>query len=262
MSKGLDQYMGRYLADADFRARVESDFDAAVAEFGLEEKEKQELRDYLQSDRNRSIKGTASRAFEETLSRQFGQPSPEEMKVIEERERKNIAAMLDHPADADFRAGLARKRLATCSDRYVTDESFRARLKVDFESAADELGLNPTERLALRKLMKRDSRTAEKHWRDYWQEVPDREQLKVTERSVNPEESCLVCGEAKPSFAWFRGWRRMIRQGSIYCPTHWRVAKERSRRSGEVFERLKQAQTEEERARLANKYADILRGAD
>jgi hypothetical protein len=140
MAKGVEEFLQRYASDAEFRERLETDFDSAVGEFDLSDEDVRDLRQYQQSDRHREIQGHATRVFEESLSRVTGVPSPEEQQLIEERERRNLEAMLGTSV-----------------------------------------------------------------------EDPPPERPPLADR---PEKSCIMCGEPRPHFAWFKGWRRG------FCPDH------------------------------------------
>jgi hypothetical protein len=94
MAKGADEFLQRCAVDAAFRERLETDFDSAVREYDMSEEEKHDLREYLQSDRHRAIQGHATRVFEESLSRVTGIRSPDEERLIGERERRNLEDML------------------------------------------------------------------------------------------------------------------------------------------------------------------------
>jgi hypothetical protein len=116
MAKGVEEYLQRFASDAAFRDQLETDFDAAVSEYDLTDDEKRELRDYLQSDRHRAIQGHAAGVFEEMLYKATGGHSPDEQRLIEERERRNLQAMLPH-ADEEAppeRAPLADRPEKSC----------------------------------------------------------------------------------------------------------------------------------------------------
>lgn len=116
MAKGAEEFLQRFAADAAFRELLESDFDSAVRDYDLSDEEKRELRDYQQSDRHRAIEGHATRVFEDMLYKAAGGHSPEEQRLIEERERRNLEAMLGPVAEepASERAPLVDRPVKSC----------------------------------------------------------------------------------------------------------------------------------------------------
>lgn len=140
MAKGVEEFLQRFASDAAFRDLLETDFDSAVRDFDLTDEEKRDLREYQQSDRHRAIQGHATGVFEDMLAKATGGTSPDEQRLIEERERRNLQAMLPQEAD---------------------------------------------------------------------EATPERPPM-----ADWPDKCCVMCGEPRPSFAWFKGWRR------DFCPTH------------------------------------------
>jgi hypothetical protein len=121
MATGVEEFLQRFASDAAFRELLETDFDVAVREFDLSDEEVRDLREYQQSGRHRAIQGHATHVFEETLSRVIGVPSADEQRLIEERERRNLEAMLSPGADEP---PPGRTRLARLPDKscYVCGE--------------------------------------------------------------------------------------------------------------------------------------------
>ncbi len=116
MAKGPEEFLQRFASDPAFREQLETDFDAAVSCFDLSDEDKNELREYQQSDRHRAIQGHATRVFEEMLDKTSGRTSADEQRLIEERERRNLEAMLS-PGEAEplaERPPLALRPLKSC----------------------------------------------------------------------------------------------------------------------------------------------------
>lgn len=116
MANGLEELMERFGSDAAFREQIDTDFDAAVREYDLSDKENRELRDYFQSNRHRAIQGHAAGVFEEMLYKATGGHSPDEQQLIEERERRNLEAMLSPATEEALpeRAPLADRPEKSC----------------------------------------------------------------------------------------------------------------------------------------------------
>lgn len=116
MAKGVEEFLQRFASDAEFRELLESDFDSAVRDYDLSDEEKRELRDYHESDRHRAIQGHATRVFDEMLYQATGGHSPDEQRLIEEREQRNLEAMLGPGEEepAPERAPLADRPVKSC----------------------------------------------------------------------------------------------------------------------------------------------------